>query len=548
MDIENQEKDSSGDLDVVESECSTVPTDLTVSIGSETNRLLSSHSFDRKSWIQEMHLLKLELSKKNLLVQNLKTDFMSRVEELEEKFADAVHEKEMLKIRLESQLNIKEDEWKKKEEKLKKELNSLSQKTKSLNDVCESTQNDLDYLINHLNDSLLSDKNLYETIKQKTEPLTFKEKILLKCYDFALHYKIQAEELEDKLKRINKELQENKEKFQEQKELYQKYSYEYTSIQEKYLNTVQELANTKSQIQYGDYAKENFSRVKEERDRLQSELLDLRETFNNLQATNTALINERDDLKSDILKMRHQQTILQQEREQFGKQLAEITQQWGEAQDRTSQLMLQLERTKQARETMFNQFISARDKFRAEYDDKLKHEMDQIRSNTYQEVQKLKNHMNSFYEREIRSLLLKENELVYFVSTFKELVYFIKKNEILKMRHQQTILQQEREQFGKQLAEITQQWGEAQDRTSQLMLQLERTKQARETMFNQFISARDKFRAEYDDKLKHEMDQIRSNTYQEVQKLKNHMNSFYEREIRNNRAQDVKNAPSYLPF
>lgn len=405
MEIENIDKDTFGDIDVIESECSTVPTDLTVSADSETNRLLTVNiSLDRKSLIQELHLLKIELSKKNLLLQNLKADFTTKVEELEEKYADAVHQKEMFKIRMESQLSIKEGDWKMREEKLKTEINTLNEKIKIIDNLYQNTRDDIDYLMKHLNNSLLNDKQIYSELKEKTDSLTFREKILLTCFEFALYYKNQTEELEEKLKTINKEFLENKEQLQKQKEISYKFSHEYTGIQEKYLNAVQELADTKSQIQYGNYAKENFARVKEERDKLQIEILDLRELLNNLQANNTALINERDDLKNDILRMRHQQAILQQEREQLGNQLTEITQQWGEAQDRASQLMHQLERAKQAHESMLSQFINAREKFKIEYDEKLKHEMDQIRSNTNQEVQKLKNHMNLFYEREIRSL------------------------------------------------------------------------------------------------------------------------------------------------
>lgn len=65
------------------------------------------HSFhrdelERRELAHTVQLLRLELSQKQLVIEALKTEQASEVEDLREKLADALHEKKLLKLRLQS--------------------------------------------------------------------------------------------------------------------------------------------------------------------------------------------------------------------------------------------------------------------------------------------------------------------------------------------------------------------------------------------------------------------------------------------------------------
>ena len=90
--------------------------------GEQSTSLLTSTTFDttssrlnatrieleRRQLTHSIQLLNLELSQKNLLIEALKTEHSSTVEELEEKLSDAVCERNLLQQRLRAMTNVYE--------------------------------------------------------------------------------------------------------------------------------------------------------------------------------------------------------------------------------------------------------------------------------------------------------------------------------------------------------------------------------------------------------------------------------------------------------
>lgn len=68
---------------------------------------------ERKEILHNIQLLKIELSQKNMMIDNLKMDYLTKVEELEEKLNDALHQKQLLTLRLDNQLTIQQKDAKK---------------------------------------------------------------------------------------------------------------------------------------------------------------------------------------------------------------------------------------------------------------------------------------------------------------------------------------------------------------------------------------------------------------------------------------------------
>ena len=51
---------------------------------------------ERKQLLHDIQLLRIELSQKSLIIDNLKAQHMSKVEELDEKLNDALHKKQVI--------------------------------------------------------------------------------------------------------------------------------------------------------------------------------------------------------------------------------------------------------------------------------------------------------------------------------------------------------------------------------------------------------------------------------------------------------------------
>ena len=118
----------------------TVPTDLSLSPDPEDisrdydynsaatgskKKYISRQFYERKQILHDMQLLKIELSQKSLIIDNLKADHMQKVEELEEKLSDALHKKQFLQAKLESELSIQQDDAKRKKEQIQRELETI---------------------------------------------------------------------------------------------------------------------------------------------------------------------------------------------------------------------------------------------------------------------------------------------------------------------------------------------------------------------------------------------------------------------------------------
>lgn len=56
---------------------------------------MSRNEYERKQLLHDLQLLRIELSQKNLVIDNMKADHISKVEELEERLDDALHKRQV---------------------------------------------------------------------------------------------------------------------------------------------------------------------------------------------------------------------------------------------------------------------------------------------------------------------------------------------------------------------------------------------------------------------------------------------------------------------
>lgn len=112
----------------------TVPTDLSVSADDtdvdlqhnfDKKKRISKQLLERKQLLHDLQVVKIELSQKSLLLDNLKADSIQKIEELEEKLTDSQHQKQILQARLESQLKIQQEESRRRQEVIQRELDTI---------------------------------------------------------------------------------------------------------------------------------------------------------------------------------------------------------------------------------------------------------------------------------------------------------------------------------------------------------------------------------------------------------------------------------------
>lgn len=116
----------------------TVPTDLSISADEselEVNtrkRKVTRQLYENKQLQHDLQVLKIELSQKTLMLENLKADHLQKIEELEEKYGDVAHQKQILQVKLESQLSIQKEDSKRRQEQIQKELEHILKKQQEL--------------------------------------------------------------------------------------------------------------------------------------------------------------------------------------------------------------------------------------------------------------------------------------------------------------------------------------------------------------------------------------------------------------------------------
>lgn len=94
--------------------------------------------------------------------------------------------------------------------------------------------------------------------------------------------------------------------------------------------------------------------------------------------------------------------LLKQDKEYLNRQLQEIRGRCTLAEERLEQTSKQLEETKQAREELYEKYISVREQYKSEYELRLKTELDDIKGRTSVELDKIRNDTKDMFERENR--------------------------------------------------------------------------------------------------------------------------------------------------
>ena len=149
-------------------------------VDSEAENKVTKHEIERKQLLHDLELLRIELSQKNLIIDNMKVEHMSKVDELEEVLADTRHDKQILQARLESQLTLQKEESKSSLERMREEMAKIFKRQQLLEVENRKLQEKAVDYIRGLDDlEQLSDEKYLELKSSEPDQLTLRELVMV---------------------------------------------------------------------------------------------------------------------------------------------------------------------------------------------------------------------------------------------------------------------------------------------------------------------------------------------------------------------------------
>ncbi|XP_061301260.1 progesterone-induced-blocking factor 1 isoform X1 [Pezoporus flaviventris] len=383
----------------------TVPTDdISSSEEREGTVKITKELIERKELLHNLQLVKIELSQKNLMIDNLKVEYLTKIEELEEKLNDTVHQKKLLSLRLDSQLALQQEDSRKHQALMKQEMETILLRQKQLEETNRQLRERAGDIRRSLRDLELTD-DCYKQLKLLPEDqLSIPEYVSILFYEVVHSLRKELSDLQMKKESLTEELRGYKSQLKCLTESYEDERRTRSELEIRCQRLTLELADTKQMIQQGDYRQENYDKVKCERDTFEHELSELRRKYEILEVSHKAQAKERSDVSKELATIQQSLNLLQKDKDYLNRQNMELSVRCAHEEDRLERLQIQLEDAKKAREEMYEKYVASRDHYKTEYEKRLHEELEQIRLKTNQEIEQLKSASKEMYERENRNL------------------------------------------------------------------------------------------------------------------------------------------------
>lgn len=279
----------------------TVPTDdISSSEEREGRGKITRQLIERKELLHNIQLLKIELSQKNMMIDNLKVDYLTKIEELEEKLNDALHQKQLLTLRLDNQLTFQQKDARKYQELMKQEMETILLRQKQLEETNLQLREKAGDIRRNLRAFELTEEQYVKLKGFPEDQLSIPEYVSIRFYELVNPLRKEISELQVKKNDLSEELSENKGQLKQLTETYEEDRRNYSQLQIRCQRLALELADTKQLIQQGDYRQENYDKVKSERDALEQEVSELRRKHEILEASHITQTKERSELSKEV--------------------------------------------------------------------------------------------------------------------------------------------------------------------------------------------------------------------------------------------------------
>ncbi|XP_037751116.1 progesterone-induced-blocking factor 1 isoform X2 [Chelonia mydas] len=339
-----------------------------------------------------------------LMGELLHLSVRQQIEELEEKLNDTIHQKQLLSLRLDNQLALQQEDARKHQELMKQEMETILMRQKQLEETNHQLRERAGDIRRSLRDLELTE-DYYEKLKSLPEDeLSIPEYVSIRFYEVVQPLRKEVNELQMKKDNLSEDLSYYKSQLKCVMESYEDERRSRSELEVRCQRLTLELADTKQMIQQGDYRQENYDKVKRERDAFEHELSELRRKYEILEVSHKAQAKERNDLSKEVATLQQSVNLLQKDKDYLNRQNMELSVRCAHEEDRLERLQIQLEDAKKTREEMYEKYVTSRDHYKTEYENKLRDELEQIRLKTNQEIERLRSTSKEMYERENRNL------------------------------------------------------------------------------------------------------------------------------------------------
>eukprot|EP00118_Oscarella_pearsei_P015092 m.133244 g.133244 ORF g.133244 m.133244 type:complete len:729 (+) comp38121_c0_seq4:1182-3368(+) len=375
-----------------------------LSTGSETETSLdmTKEEWEKRQLLHSIRLLKLELSQKNLVIDNLKAENASQIDDLKEKLSDVCHEKQILRLKLESAVVSHKTEAKRIQERTTKEIDALKAK-QALIEAKKASIYQLDAdLKSQLH--LLDEEEHRELLARDPASLSFIQKTQLEVHRLCAPLKTECRQLRYQLEDNSAALRERESEMAKiQKELTEKAAAlaELQMTANQWRLRAQEL---EGQMKEADYKETNYDRVKSERDDLDKNCTQLQHAHSLMEVSLKNATSDRDSSEEELARQLHVLGLLQQDKEYLSRQVQDLSSRAHLAEEKERQALSQLADAKRAREELYEKLIGIRENYKSDYEQRLSDEVERLRAKTSFEMDQLKISMKEIYERENRGL------------------------------------------------------------------------------------------------------------------------------------------------
>lgn len=369
------------------------------------DRQVTKELIEKKQLEHDYQLLKIEFSQKSLLLENVKADFMGKVDELEEKLSDALHQKQMIQAKLETQIALQEEEHRRNQERLRHEIKAVLEKQEELESSNEELRIKAGNLKRNLTRDLFLSNNKYQELRNKDEKsLTIKDVVTLRIYET-------LKPLQDEisvLKSGRDYLQHSKsslvDELSKNKETLEKQTSENKCLDKALKDLRSKLKDAEALLRERDLKKDNYDSLKNERDDLFKRNKSMKDRNDFLEIEVKKLSKEVDEFARENSSLRQSNTLMSQDKDYLNRQLRDLGNRADFAEGKLVKVSEELENAKQSREHMYEKYVLSREEVKNQYDDRLKTEMEGLKIRTGGEIERVRTSIREMYERENTNL------------------------------------------------------------------------------------------------------------------------------------------------
>lgn len=167
--------DTTEDSTILATEYST----FSSSFDTSRPRKVTQSELERKQLLHNLELLKLELTQKKLLIATKENEYVNKVEELEEKLSNVIHEKKLLQVQLSSVTSEYQQELGRIQRETQAEISAVKRRQEEIeasNPFIADTVRDIK---NNLSAPLLSDSRYEELTAKGLDKLSLKDFVMV---------------------------------------------------------------------------------------------------------------------------------------------------------------------------------------------------------------------------------------------------------------------------------------------------------------------------------------------------------------------------------